>query len=62
MSVRPQFPYPGSDMISWIFPLPFVTLFACDIGQMAKFEFHLMSSPSAFSEYMDISRPAEYFI
>ena len=26
------------------------------------FEFHLRSSPSAFSEYMDISRPADYFI
>ena len=26
------------------------------------FEFHLRSLPSAFSEYMDISRPADYFM
>ena len=30
--------------------------------QRFGFEFRLRSSPSAFSEYMDISRPAEYFI
>ena len=26
------------------------------------FEFHLRSSPSAFSEYMDVSQPADHFI
>ena len=30
--------------------------------QRFGFEFHLRSLPSAFSEYMDISRPADYFI
>ena len=30
--------------------------------QRFGFEFHLRSSPSAFSEYMDISRPADYFV
>ena len=30
--------------------------------QRFKFEFHLRSSPSAFSGCMDISRPADYFI
>ena len=40
---------------SAFFLLSFITRFAFDIGQLAKicFEFHLRSSPSAFSEYMD---------
>ena len=29
--------------------------------QRFRFQFHLRSSPSAFSEYMDISRQADYF-
>ena len=43
--------------------LSLVTRFACDIGQLAKigFEFHLRSSPSAFSGFVNISQPAEYF-
>ena len=32
----PQFPYRGNDMIFWIFLLPFVTSFACDISQSTK--------------------------
>ena len=30
--------------------------------QRFGFEIQLMSSPSAFSEYIDVSRPADYFI
>ena len=30
--------------------------------QIFGFEFHLRLSPSAFSGFMDISRPADYFI
>ena len=30
--------------------------------QRFGFEFHLRSSPSAFSEYMDVSQPADHFI
>ena len=44
--------------------LSLVTRFACDIGQLARrfgSEFHLRSSPSAYSGFVNISRPAEYF-
>ena len=38
-----------------------VTRFACDIRQGFGFEFHLRSSPSAFSGFVNISKRAEYF-
>ena len=48
-------------MIFWIFPI--VPCRAFCMWQRFGFEFHLRSSPSAFcSDYMDISRPAEFFI
>ena len=46
---------------SGFFLLSFVTRFACDVGQRFGFEFHLRSSPSAYSGFVNISRPAEYF-
>ena len=42
-------------------PLSRVFLVTLANWQRFGFQFHLRSSPSPFSEYMDISRPANYF-
>ena len=61
-----QFPCRGNDMIFWIFPiLPSVSRVlhvTLANWQRFGFEFHLRLSPSAFSAYMDIGRPADCFI
>ena len=61
-----QFSYRRNDMIFCIqfsyCPLSRVLHVTLANWQRFGFEFHLRSSPSAFSGYMDISRPADYFI
>ena len=63
--VCPQFPYRGKDTIFWInfsyCPLPCVLHATLANWQRFGFEFHLRSSPSAYSGFVNISRPAEYF-
>ena len=55
--VRPKFPYRGKDMIFWIFPVVHGRPLSRDLHvSLANwhgfgFEFHLRSSPSAFSGY-----------
>ena len=48
---------------SGFFLLSFVSCFARDIGQGVRFgfEFRLRSSPSGFSGFVNLSRPADYF-
>ena len=62
LSVR-SFLIPAMTRYSGFFQLSLVTRFACDIGQLARIwiEFHLGSSPSAFSGFVNVSQPAAYF-
>ena len=56
-SVCPQFPYRGKSYC----PLSRVLHVTLANWQRFGFEFHLRSSPFAYSGFVDISRPAEYF-
>ena len=52
--VCPQLPYRGNNMIFWIFLIVSRVLHVTLANQQRfGFEFHLRSSPSAFSGYMD---------
>ena len=55
--VCPQFPYRGKSYC----PLSRVLHVTLANWQRFGFEFHLRSSPFAYSGFVDISRPAEYF-
>ena len=62
--VYPQSPHRDNDMIFWIFLLPFLTRFACDIGQSAKIS--IWVSPEVIKIicgiYWMIGRSTDYFI
>ena len=64
--VCPQFPYRGNDMIFWIFPFvpchAFCMWHYWPIGKDLYSSFIWGHHHLILSEYMDISRPAEYFI
>ena len=60
--VCPQFPYRGNDTIFWIFlivPCHAFCMWHWPIGKRFGFEFHLRSSPSAYSGFVNINRVAE---